>query len=168
MDHSSPEKPDTLTQQIGVLTRREVEARILAPIIDALGEKFGRAEVIDVVRDAIVNLSQRQGAEMAEAMGDNGCAGFESSLQFWTKDEALKLDVLDKSDTTLNFNVVRCRYSEMYRDLGIPELGAVFSCNRDYAMIEGFNPDAKLTRTQTLMEGKSHCDFRYEFPSPKT
>ena len=167
MSDSKTPKPDTLTQQIGVLTRREVEARVLAPIIDALGEKFGREQVIDVVRDAIVNLSQQQGAEMADAMGGNGCAKFESSLQYWTKDEALKLDVLEQNDTTLNFNVVRCRYSEMYRDLGIPELGAVFSCNRDYAMIEGFNPDAKLTRTQTLMEGKSHCDFRYVFPAEK-
>ena len=159
------EKPDTLTQQIGVLTRREVEARILAPIIDALGEEFGREKVIATVAEAIVNLSREQGDQLAESMGGRGCDAFEQSLQYWTKDDALKLDVLEKNDSTLDFNVVRCRYSEMYRELGIPELGAVFSCNRDYALIEGFNPDAKLTRTQTLMEGKSHCDFRYEFPS---
>lgn len=139
----------------------------MAPIIDALGEKFGREEVVEVVREAIVNLSRQQGGELADAMGGKGCGAFESSLQYWTKDEALKLDVLEQNETTLNFNVVRCRYSEMYRDLGIPELGAVFSCNRDYALIEGFNPDARLTRTQTLMEGKSHCDFRYEFPAEK-
>ena len=165
MSESNTAKPDNLTQQIGVLTRREVEARILAPVIDALGEKFGRDDVIEVVKEAIINLSRQQGDELADAMGGRGCNAFESSLQYWTKDEALKLDVLEKNETTLNFNVVRCRYSEMYRDLGIPELGAVFSCNRDYALIEGFNPDAKLTRTQTLMEGKSHCDFRYEFPA---
>ena len=167
MSDSKTPKPDTLTQQIGVLTRREVEARVLAPVIDALGEKFGREQVIEVVRDEIIKLAQEQGADMADTMGGNGCVQFESSLQYWTRDEALKLDVLEQNDTTLNFNVVRCRYSEMYRDLGIPELGAVFSCNRDYAMIEGFNPDAKLTRTQTLMEGKSHCDFRYVFPAEK-
>ena len=34
-------------------------------------------------------------------------------------------------------------------------------CNRDHAMIEGLNPDLKLTRTQTVMEGASHCDFRF-------
>jgi hypothetical protein len=28
-------------------------------------------------------------------------------------------------------------------------------------MIAGFNPDLKLTRTQTVMEGASHCDFRF-------
>ena len=167
MSDSKTPKPDTLTQQIGVLTRREVEARVLAPVIDALGEKFGREQVIEVVRDEIIKLAQQQGADMADAMGGNGCVQFESSLQYWTRDEALKLDVLEQNDTTLNFNVVRCRYSEMYRDLGIPELGAVFSCNRDYAMIEGFNPDTKLTRTQTLMEGKLHCDFRYVFPAEK-
>lgn len=164
MTQSKTGKPDNLTQKIGVLTRREVEARILAPIIDALGDKFGREEVVEVVREAIIKLSQQQGSELSEAMGGTGCKAFEDSLQYWTKDEALKINVLEKNETTLDFNVVRCRYSEMYRDLGIPELGAVFSCNRDYALIEGFNPEAKLTRTQTLMEGKSHCDFRYEFP----
>jgi len=156
-----------LTQQIGVLVRREVEARVLAPVIHALGEKFGRAEVIEVVRDAIIDLSRQQGAELADAMGGNGCSSFQQSLQYWTKDEALAIDVKEQNESTLNFNVTRCRYAEMYRELGIPELGAVFSCNRDYALIEGFNTSAKLRRTQTLMEGKSHCDFRYTFP-PKS
>ena len=161
-------RPDTLTQEIGVLVRREVEARILAPVIDALGEKFGRAAVVEVVRDAIVELSRQQGAELSDAMGGKGCSAFQQSLQYWTRDDALHIDIKEQNETTLNFNVVRCRYSEMYRELGIPELGAVFSCNRDYALIEGFNPSASLERTQTLMEGKSHCDFRYTFPSQDT
>jgi hypothetical protein len=50
----------------------------------------------------------------------------------------------------------------MYRALGIPELGALLSCNRDFALIERFNPDVRLTRTQTIMEGATHCDFRFE------
>jgi hypothetical protein len=28
-------------------------------------------------------------------------------------------------------------------------------------MTEGFGTDVRLTRTQTIMEGASHCDFRY-------
>lgn len=51
----------------------------------------------------------------------------------------------------------------MYRALGVPELGALFSCNRDYALINGFNPAASLERTQTIMQGATHCDFRYDF-----
>jgi hypothetical protein len=49
----------------------------------------------------------------------------------------------------------------MYMALGIPELGCLLSCNRDYALIQGFNPEIKLTRTQTIMDGAEFCDFRY-------
>jgi hypothetical protein len=41
-------------------------------------------------------------------------------------------------------------------------LGAVLSCNRDFALIEGFNPEVELTRTQTIMGGATCCNFRYQ------
>lgn len=50
----------------------------------------------------------------------------------------------------------------MYRDLGVPELGVLLSCNRDHALIEGFSDNVTLTRTQTIMEGAPYCDFRFE------
>jgi len=155
--------PDNLNAQIGVLTRREVEARILSPIIEALSEEFDRASVVRVVRDTIIRVAQEQGAELAEAMGGSSSHHFADSLAYWTDNNALEIDVLEHSDETLSFNVTRCRYAELYRALGIPELGAVLSCNRDYALIDGFNGDASLVRTQTIMQGATHCDFRYTF-----
>ena len=156
--------PDTLTSRIGVLTRREVEARILAPIIDALGKTFGRDEVIHIVKQTIIDIAQQQGEELAASMGGNGSDAFMDSLSYWTQDDALHLDILEQEKGEVHFNVTRCRYAEMYRALGVPELGAVLSCNRDFALIQGFNPDATLKRTQTIMAGKTHCDFRYTFP----
>ena len=167
-DTTSKAPADTLTQKIGVLTRREVEARILAPVIGALAEKFGRDEVIEIVRDTIVRIANEQGGELAKSMKANGSTAFLDSLQYWTQDDALQVEVLNHTEEKLEFNVTRCRYSEMYRALGIPELGAVLSCNRDFALIGGFNPDANLKRTQTLMQGASHCDFRYQFPCGQT
>jgi hypothetical protein len=41
-------------------------------------------------------------------------------------------------------------------------MGALLSCNRDASLVEGFNPDVQLTRTQTIMGGATHCDFRFE------
>jgi hypothetical protein len=49
----------------------------------------------------------------------------------------------------------------MYHHLGIPELGDTLSCSRDFALIEGFNPEIRLNRTQTIMQGAAWCDFRY-------
>lgn len=161
--HNQEELPDTLTQKIGVLTRREVEARILKPVIEALGDRFGKEAVVETVRDTIISIAEQQGAELAEAMGGDGSLEFLDSLQYWTRDGALEIDVLKNEGGSLHFNVTRCRYAELYQALGLAELGATLSCNRDYALIDGFNPEASLVRTQTIMQGASHCDFRYEF-----
>ncbi len=152
--------PDTLND-IGVLKRREIEARILMPLIEALGKEFGREKVLEIVRQTIITIAREQGAALAHHYG-NGIDDFAESLANWKKGEALELDVIEQSDDKLCFNVTRCRYAEMYRALGISELGAILSCNRDYSLIEGFNPDIKLTRTQTMMQGAACCDFRYE------
>jgi hypothetical protein len=95
-------------------------------------------------------------------MGGCTLAHLFASLENWKKGEAMQLEVLEDSPTRLAFNVTRCRYAEMYRALGVPDLGALLSCNRDAALIEGFNPEITLTRTQTLMEGAPACDFRYQ------
>jgi hypothetical protein len=153
--------PSDTLNSIGVLKRREIEARILAPIIDALGKEFGRERVIEIVREKIVQIAREQGAALAKQMGGDDIPRFVESTAAWTQDNALEIDVLEKSDASYSFNVTRCRYAEMYRALGIPELGAVLSCNRDFSLIEGFSSDIELNRTQTIMGGATHCDFRY-------
>lgn len=152
---------DNLNAKIGVLTRREVEARILAPMLDAMGQTFGRERVLEVMRETIVKIAKKQGAELAEFMSGVTFRHFAESLRFWTMDDALEIDVIEQTEEVFAFNVRRCRYAELYEKLGIRELGTTLSCARDYALIEGFNPEVSLKRTRTIMEGASHCDFRY-------
>lgn len=146
---------------VGILTRREIEARILAPIIDALGQRFGRDEVIAVVRDTVAHIAREQGRALAEARGDQSLTTFAGMQGPWTKGGALELRVIQETPEHYDYDVTRCRYAEMYRALGIPELGEVLSCNRDASLIEGFNPGVTLERTQTIMQGAPCCDFRY-------
>ena len=152
---------------VGVLTRREIEARILAPVVDALGREFGRERVIEVVRDVIAGLAREQGRAMAQGRQDASLSSFAGTLEPWTRDGALTMTVREQTDEELAFDVTGCRYAEMYRALGIPELGEVLSCQRDGALIEGFNPGVTLTRTQTIMQGAPCCDFRYEAAKPE-
>jgi hypothetical protein len=156
-----PADSDDLNAKIGVLTRREVEARLLAPVVEALAHEFGYARVVEVLRATIVQIAHQQGDALAAAMGGDSLVHFAESLQYWTRDQALELEVLHQDEERFDFNVTRCRYAEMYRALGISDLGAVLSCNRDYALIGGFNRNVELNRTQTIMEGATCCDFRY-------
>jgi hypothetical protein len=161
-----PERNSQLNE-IGVLTRREIEARILAPILDAMAEEFGDlARVHGVAARTVVRLAREQGDELARTLGGRSLAHFRESLKHWQQDGALEIDVLEQDEERFSFNVTRCRYAEMYRALGIPELGATLSCNRDFALIQGFAPDTDLERTQTIMQGASHCDFRYRKRRP--
>jgi L-2-amino-thiazoline-4-carboxylic acid hydrolase len=59
------------------------------------------------------------------------------------------------------FNVTGCRYAKFYKELGVPELGFMLLCSLDYPMTEGFGADLEFKRTQTIMQGADHCDFRY-------
>ena len=151
---------DELTQKIGVLTRRETEARIIAPFVDALIKTFGKEKIIPILEKTVMELARNQGSSLAKEYG-NDVSAFLETLRFWTQDGALEIDLLEKNDTKLDFNVTRCRYAEMYKALGIQDLGAVLSCNRDAAMIEGFNQDARLNRETTIMSGGECCTFRY-------
>ena len=112
-----------------------------------------------------MELARNQGSSLAKEYG-NDVSAFLETLKFWTQDGALEIDLLEKNDTKLDFNVTRCRYAEMYKALGIQDLGAVLSCNRDAAMIEGFNQDARLNRETTIMSGGKCCTFRYTFENP--
>jgi hypothetical protein len=154
-------KLDVALNEIGVLTRREIEARILAPIVDAMSQEFGRERVLQIVRKTITEIATQQGRELVQIQGGSTMNHFASALPNWTKDDALTIEVLAQEKDELRFNVTRCRYAEMYAELGLQELGEVLSCNRDASLIRGFNPETKFSRSQTILGGASHCDFHF-------
>src|SRR5262249_57026698 len=128
---------------------REIEARILMPVLDALGSEFGRERVFETARRVIIDVARSQGKALAERMGGDSLTHFATALEDWRKGDAYRMDVLEQTDEKFSFNVTRCRYAEMYRALGIPEIGALLSCNRDFSLVEGFNSAVKLTPTPT-------------------
>jgi hypothetical protein len=163
-----PFPPPDYLNAVGLLNRREIEARLLVPLINALGAEFDREKVLEIVRNVIQEISRQQGVQLANSVEKNDLKHFATIQETWKKDNAIQTELLELSRKKYTFNVFRCRYVEMYYHLGIPELGKILSCDRDFALIEGFNPHIKLTRTQTIMEGADICDFCFEvIPSKK-
>jgi hypothetical protein len=153
--------PDRINEAIGVLMRREVEARLLSHLVPALGREFGDENVLKVVREAMVRIAHQQGADLSRTLGGNSLRHFRESLLDWSRGDAMSIDVIEEDEHLFAFNVNHCRYADMYRQIGVPQLGPILSCSRDFALIEGFNPKIRLMRTQTIMEGAPYCDFRY-------
>jgi len=150
-----------------LLKRREIEARIAVPLIEAFAEKLGRDEALAVAGKVIQGLACAAGSEVAKKLGANGTAALAQVVrEVWARDGALEVTILEESDRKLSFNVTRCAYAELYGKLGMKNFGRCLSCHRDASFAEGFNPRLKLERTQTIMEGAPHCDFRFSLFDP--
>lgn len=149
--------------EISILARREIEARILGPVLKAFIQEFGKEKTFKIVAPVIAAIAKEAGTQLAKTLGDNSLEAYARDHALWTKEDALQMEILEQSPKRFYFNVTRCRYAEMYKELGIPELGHLLSCGRDAALMSGFNPRIKLSRTQTIMDGAPFCDFRYDF-----
>ena len=84
-----------------------------------------------------------------------------SAFATFARGDALDYQVREQSQDVFAIDVTKCRYAEFYKELGEPELGFLLVCSADFLMADGFGSDITLTRTQTLMQGASHCNFRY-------
>jgi len=142
------------------LERRKIEAGVLIPMIQALQRAIGKTQANEIAREVIVALARKDGERWGQQFGQD-LAALEKVSGVWSGGGALEIDAVGRSTETFEFNVTRCKYAELFQELGLPELGALLHCSRDFAMAEGFNRDMTLTRTQTIMQGASHCDFRF-------
>ena len=161
MSQSSTAHPDGLS----MLEKRKIEAEILKEVYLTLKESHGE----EVAKKTIAESVRRSAIEQARAFaaaapGGTSLQAFEDVMPLWTKGGALEIEVKEQSAETFAFNVVRCRYAETYKAMGLGEIGHLLSCNRDGAFIEGYDPKLKFERTQTIMQGASHCDFKYSYP----
>ena len=157
------------TAPIPMLERRRIEAAILKHVYDSLkqshGEQIARVTLADAVRRSAVE----QGAEFAaKADGNTSMQTFIDRQALWRAGDALTVQVKEQTDKSYVYNVTRCRYAEMYREMGLGEIGHLLSCQRDATFCEGYDKRLKLTRTQTLMQGASHCDFNYRYEDEPT
>lgn len=157
---------DDVTERLTILERREIEARILGPVIRGFEEEFGPERTLEIVRRVITELAREGGTEMARSVGEASLTAFAACLDRWKAGGALEIDVIEQNEERFSYNVTRCRYAELYRALGLADLGSSLSCQRDFALVEGFNPSISLTRTQTIMQGAAFCDFRYRHDPP--
>ena len=149
-------------QELGILARRKIEAEIIKPIYDILVRDLGKARAQEMIGEAIEQAAVRAGQEFAAKEPQKANLRSFVELQYlWEKDNALDVQVIDSDDQQYNYDVTRCRYAEMYHEMGLGEIGHLLSCARDDKFIVGYAPDVELTRTTTIMSGERRCDFRY-------
>jgi len=134
----------------------------LVPLVKALQLELGEERANALVRKALGDVYRRLGEQWWRSkesahVGENMAQAFAS----FAEGDALDYSVRGQSQDTYAIDVTGCRYAQFYKELGEPELGFLVVCSMDFPFAEGFDTNIRLTRTQTVVQGGSHCDFRY-------
>ena len=152
---------DTSELPISHLQRRKIEGRVLIPFVETLRQKLGDEVAADILDATIRRLAVADGRQWAETFGQGMEALKRVAEDLWAGGGAMDLQVKGQSEAHLDFDITRCAYAEFYQALGLADLGSRIHCNRDHAMVTGFDDKLELSRSQTIMQGAAHCDFRY-------
>jgi hypothetical protein len=153
--------------KIPLIEQAKLQARVLVPLIKALREEMGTERAHALVRKALGDMYRELGRESWQRQGSRSAEEkLARSWQAFGGADALKYDVLKKTPDAYEVNVTECQYAKFYKQLGEPELGFLLACSPDFPLVEGYG-EVKLQRTQTIMQGASHCDFRYRLEQKK-
>jgi hypothetical protein len=140
----------------------KIQAQVLVPLVKALQKELGEEKANAIVRKALGDLYRKFGEDWWKKQGARNVGEkMASAFNTFAGGDALDYTVVKQDAEAFEVDVTGCRYAKFYREMGAPELGFLLVCSADFDLAEGYGPDVQLTRTQTIMQGASHCDFRY-------
>jgi hypothetical protein len=148
---------------VSIIQQAKIQAQVLVPLVKALQAELGEERANTLVRRALCAIYRGYGQEFWRTKNEKNLGKImASAFATYAREDALDYSVIEQSQDAFEIDVTGCRYAEFYKELGEPELGFLLVCSADFHTADGFGPDIELTRTQTIMQGASHCDFRYK------
>lgn len=155
---------------VPLIEQVKIQAQVLVPLVKALQAELGEGRANAIVREALGDLYRTYGERWWQAQaGAHFPEKMKTAFEWFAEDKTLDYEVLKAAPDAFHVNVTRCRYAEFFKKIGAPELGFLLVCSADFDMAEGFGAEGtgvELTRTQTVMQGAAHCDFRYRLAAP--
>ena len=102
--------PSTHPQNLSMLAKRRIEAEILGHVYEVLKASHGKEAAMQAVGNAVRRSSIDQAQRFAaETEGPTSLQSFIDISSLWESEDALKIEVREKTDTAYVFDVVRCR-----------------------------------------------------------
>jgi predicted ArsR family transcriptional regulator len=148
---------------VPLIEQVKIQAQVLVPLVRTLQAELGEERANALVHKSLGALYRQFGEAWCRQQGTRT---FDEKVgiafETFAAGDALDYEVLKQTTDSFELNVTGCRYAKFYQELGAPELGFLLICSADFRFFEGFGSDVQLTRTQTIMQGADHCDFRYK------
>lgn len=133
------------------------------PMFQSVAPYFTGGDFIGVLKRAVDDLVMKEGQAEAKKRAKNDFAAFKAeahkSDRFW--DHVLTLNIVEETGRAIEYRVTECLWAKTFREAGAADIGYATICYPDFASARAFNPNLKLVRTKTLMQGDDHCNHRW-------
>lgn len=144
------------TADLTMLERITIQMEYAVPLIRDLQKVLGEEVVTAALAQRIKD--QTEEAKKSGAVLDD-LSDMAPGVETYAAGDALDYDIVRADKDHFDMNVTGCRYAKMMEKMGAQDIGHHLICGIDYPMAEQMG--TTLKRTQTCMQGATHCDFRY-------
>jgi len=151
---------------IPLVDRVRIQAEVLVPLMHELRTELGEQRTNDLLRRTLSPMFREVGRRYFETAGHQPIEAMQAQAADSAAGDAVAFDMRPNGEV-MEADVTRCQYAQFFQELGEPELGFLFVCSSDFGIfgeIEG----VEMTRTQTIMQGATHCDFRFRLTAKPT
>lgn len=148
--------------QLPYFERTKIQSEILLPLFRRLRDEIGIERASELLRSAVREYAENLGKTISAASEGTSLEKLRSFVPVFAAGDVYEMEQLTDNDMELSLNIRRCKYAEYFQSLGEPEFGALMICDIDPPMTKGIGADLSLERTQTIMRGGQHCDFRWK------
>jgi hypothetical protein len=132
-------------------------ARLAEALLDRYGEA-GRLLAYDILL-AEVALADFKPVTVKEFIQQREARFREPPAVATMHSAGLDVELIKVSDNEIVNHVKACEWARYYRERH-PRVGYLMACSRDDAAYRAMNPNLRLERRSTIMEGGELCDFR--------
>lgn len=139
----------------------KIQSRVVIPIVKALEQEIGKEKAHRIVGEAIAGAYVEHRERRGYEANSHPRTEMDGGMDF-----PVEREVVTDSDTEYGHDITGCQFADYFRSIGEPEIGALMTCGVDFAAEALIRPDWAFQRTQTRMQGASHCHFRWRKGEP--
>ena len=140
--------------------RVEIQMSMVVPLIRDLQSILGEEVVMEALRERHRrSVAEARARARKDVPFERRIDRIERDFSMFAEGDTLDYESRRTAEGGLEFDVTRCRFAELMAGLDARDLGSLLLCGQDEAVVAGAG--THLDRSQTRMEGASHCDFRF-------
>jgi len=133
------------------------------PTLKAMEHRIGKEQFIELLKDSAAETATERIQHTAENLPKRDLETFKMAMKnpdaFLA--QALTFEIVEDTDRAFAVKITECLWATTFREVDAAEIGYAGVCHPDYAMATAFNPQIRLVRSKTLMQGHECCNHRW-------